>query len=228
MSTITTIPPAMSPPARGDDRKVYRGVSWETYRDLSRAQGEGDHDRLAYDGEDLEIMTTGHLHEILKELAGSIIRAVAAGRRLPHVATGEATWDAPDARRGLQADLSYVFDPAKIAAIRAALERASTEPTDYPAPDLAVEIDISPSAVDRPAIYAALRVAEVWRIGRDRSVIIEHLQADGSYVSVGASRWLGLTTEEIRAWLTAPDALSGDAWLERLQQWAGDLGPIEG
>ena len=32
-----------------------------------------------------------------------------------------------------------------------------------PNPDLAIEVDISPPKVDRPGIYAALKVMEVWR-----------------------------------------------------------------
>ena len=59
-----------------------------------------------------------------------------------------------------------------------------------PSPDLAVEIDVSGPQIDRPAIYADLGVAEVWRLGR-ANFIIEQLQADGSYASVETSRFLG-------------------------------------
>ena len=34
---------------------------------------------------------------------------------------------------------------------------------DYPNPDLAIEIDISPPEVDREGIYKSLKVAEIWR-----------------------------------------------------------------
>jgi Uma2 family endonuclease len=233
MSSIATIPPMMPidpgppdppSPASGDRRTVFRGVSWETYESLSRAQGEGDHARLAYDGKDLEIMTTGYLHEILKELVGLFIRAVVSWRGIAHIGSGEATLNAANARRGLQADLSYGFDPEKIRTAREALARGSMDLADYPWPDLAVEIDISPSQVDRPSIDAALRVAEVWRVGRGRSVVIEHLQPDGSYAPAGASRFLGITAEEVRAWLTAEDVGQQEVWYCRLQQWAMGLG----
>jgi hypothetical protein len=40
MATIaTTRPPA---PPCGDQRKVFRGVSWDVYAALSEARGEGD------------------------------------------------------------------------------------------------------------------------------------------------------------------------------------------
>ncbi len=234
MSSITTVPPAMpidpGPPPPfpppGNHRTVFRGVSWETYESLSRAQGEGDHVRLAYDGKDLEIMTTGYFHEILKELVGHIIKAVISWRGIAHVGSGEATLNAVNVRRGLQADLSYCFEPEKIRAALAALARGSMDPADYPKSDLAVEIDISPSQVDRPSIYAALNVAEVWRIQRDRKVIIEHLQPDGSYAPAGASRFLGITAEDVHGWLTAGDVGQQEVWYCRLQQWAMGLGRL--
>ena len=64
------------------------------------------------------------------------------------------------------------------------------EQSDYPSPDMAIEIDMSGPKVDRPAIYADLSVAEVWRLGRKRFVI-EQLQADGSYAPAEESRFLG-------------------------------------
>jgi Uma2 family endonuclease len=236
MSTTATIPPQAPPadpvpspptaPYRGDHRTVHRGVGWDVYRALSLAQGEGDHFRLAYDGKDLEIVTTSNLHEALKGLAGKFIDAVTCWRGIDHVSSGEATLDAEGQRRGLQADQSYCFDPDKVRMAREALARDSMDSDDYPAPDLAVEVDTSPSQVDRPGIYAALKVAEVWRIRRDRSVIIEHLQPDGSYAPAPASRFLGVTAAEVHAWLTAEDVGTEAAWHRRLNQWAIGLGPM--
>ena len=42
------------------------------------------------------------------------------------------------------------------------LARNENEVAAYPNPDLAVEVDISRPQADRPAIYAALQVPEVW------------------------------------------------------------------
>jgi Uma2 family endonuclease len=229
MSSTTSIPgatvardlaPAPTSWPAHDQRTVFRGVGWETYESLSRAQGEGDHVRLAYDGKDLEIMTTSNLHENLKGLAGKFIDAVASWSRIAYVSSGEATLNAVDAKRGLQADQSYCFEPEKVRMAREALARGSMAPDDYPKPDLAVEIDISPSQVDRPGIYAALHVPEIWRLRRGGTVVIEHLQPDGSYAPAEASRFLPVRAEEIHAWLTAEDVSQEDAWYRRLQEWA--------
>src|SRR5208337_712910 len=99
MSAITstepvTIPadPALVPIEGGDQRTVFRGVDWHTYSQLSAATGEGQHVRLIYDGKDLEIMVTGHVHEHYKELLGTIVRAVTMGLDLDYVGVGETTW----------------------------------------------------------------------------------------------------------------------------------------
>ena len=152
------------------------------------------------------------------------VTALASWVGIAFVSFGEATLDAVNAQRGLQADLSYCFDPEKVRAAREALARESMDPADYPKPDLAVEIDISPSRIDRPSIYAALRVAEVWRVLRGRKVVIEHLQPDGSYAPAEASRFLPIRADEIAAWLTAEDVGVEEVWNRRLNEWAMGLG----
>jgi Uma2 family endonuclease len=208
-------------PVRGDQRTVFRGVDWHTYHALSEAVGEGQHVRLAYDGKDLEIMVTSYLHEHWKELLSSIVKAITTWLNIDYVSCGETTWDTEV--RGLQADLSYYFDPEKIRASREALARESMDPADYPRPDLAIEIDLSSPQIDRRSIYADLGVIEIWWFVRSQKLIIEHLQADGMYAPVEASRFLRIRAEEILSWLTAEDSSNEPAWNRRLNHWAMGL-----
>ena len=208
-------------PVRGDQRIIFRGVDWHTYHALSEATGEGQHVRLAYDGKDLEIMVTSYLHQHWKELLSKIVNALTTWLNIDCVSCGETTWDTEV--RGLQADLSYYFDPEKIRVSREALARESMDPADYPRPDLAIEIDLSDPQIDRPSIYADLGIVEVWRFARGQQLVIEHLQADGTYVAVEASRFLRIRAEEILSWLTAEDSSNEPAWNRRLNQWAMEL-----
>jgi Uma2 family endonuclease len=210
-------------PNRGGQCIVFRSVSRDVYESLSRAISEGEHIRLAYDGKDLEMMVTSNFHENWKELLRRIVCTVAMWRRIAYVSNGKATWETTV--RGLQADLSYYFDPEKIRTAREALARGLMVQADYPNPDLAIEIDMSGPRIDRPAIYADLRVAEVWRLGR-KGFVIEQLQADGSYAPVEESRFLRIRADVILEWLSADDRLDELAWNLRLNQWAMGLGPM--
>jgi len=233
MSAITSRPrspaaplPTGTPvPGQGDQRIVIWGVGRHVYKCLSEAIGEGQHVRLAYDGEDLEIVTTGHVHEHYKELLSNIVTAVTLALDIDRCRFGEATWDTAQTDRGLQADLSYYFDSEKLRVGRDALARKLKEPADYPKPDLAIEVDLSRSQVDRPSIYAALGVVEVWRFD-GKNLVIEHLQADGSYVPVEASRFLPIRAEDVRRWLIDEDSTHELAWERSLNEWARGLGRL--
>jgi hypothetical protein len=78
--------------------------------------------------------------------------------------------------------------------------------------------------VDRASIYADLGVFEVRRFVGGETLIIEHLQADGSYAPVEASRFLRMSANDILGWLTAEDSRHESAWTRRSNPWAMGLG----
>ncbi len=102
---------------------------------------------------------------------------------------------------------------------RDAFARKSNDPADFPNPDLAIEIDLSRPKVDRPSIYAVLGVVEVWQFDGE-TLVIEHLQADGSYASVESSQFLPIRAEDVRRWLVVEDSTHRLAWERRLGEWA--------
>jgi Uma2 family endonuclease len=205
----------------GEQRIVIRGLSWDLYDRLSDAIREGDHVYLAYDGKDLEIMTTGRLHDDYKELFGRFMNAITYELAIPNRGAGQTTWKRPELERGLEADQSYYFEPAKLAADAKGLARKSNNVADYPNPDLAIEVDISASQVDRPSIYAALKVPEVWRFDGE-SLTIEILQPDGTYLAVDSSRFLPIQAKEVVRWLVEEDVSDMLAWERRLRTWIRD------
>ena len=83
---------------------------------------------------------------------------------------------------------------------------------------------MSPSKVDRPSIYRDLNVPEVWRLVGGQELIIEQLQADGSYAPVQESRFLHILSEDILRWLNDGVKESQVSWSRRLTQWATQLG----
>lgn len=227
MSTVTRRKPskvrarrAVRPPEPGDaeTRIVLPGVGWEVYDLLSDSLRDGSPIRLTYDGKDLEIMTTSNYHDLFKYVLGVFVHEVATALGIPHSGSGSTTWKRPDLERGLEADESFSFEAEKIATIAAAIKRRSMNIADYPNPDLAIEVDISPPEVDREDIYKKLKVAEIWYFdGKD--VRIEQLGEDGHYFIAEQSRFLPIKAIEIRRWLVEEDSTDRVAWTLHLRAW---------
>ena len=170
-------------------------------------------------------MTTGIRHEFLNTLIGRLINALAVELNIACEEAGQTTWKRSEIQRGIEADHCYFFDPAKLAMIAKSLSQESYDIADYPNPDLAIEIDISRSAVDRPGIFAAvIGVAEVWRFN-GKVLTFEQLGDDGQYVPVVISRFIPIRPGEVTRWLTDPDWVDKTAWERRLCTWIRtDLG----
>jgi len=232
MSTITipprpssTMPPPRATIARahsGEQRITIRGLSWVLYDRLSDAIGPRQPVSLAYDGKDLEIMTKGLFHEDYKERLGKFVTAVTSILDIRRRTLGETTWKRPEIARGLEADQCYYFAPENIATDAAARARKSEHIADYPNPDLAVEIDLSRSEIDRPAIYAALHVPELWGFDGE-TVVIEHFGPDGKYMPVDSSQFLPVTAADILRWLVHEDSSDELEYERRLAEWARGL-----
>ena len=187
-----------------EQRVVFRGVDWAFYDRLVDSIPEGSNIHVDYDGKDLEVMSKGADHELSKRLMAKIVDIVAEEYDIPFAGYGETTWKRPELARGLDADESFYFIPEKLAAAAKARKRNPQAVTDYPNPDLAIEIDISPPATDRASIYAALRVAEIWRFN-GLMVIIERLNADGTYEATKISGFLPISVADIQRWLADED-----------------------
>ena len=123
--------------------------------------------------------------------------------------------------RGVRCDKCYYFAPDKLAAVPAGRVRMPLDMAGYPGPDLAIKVDVSPSKIDRPGIYAALRVPELWRFdGKRRQIVIERMAEDGSYRPVGRSEFLPVQADEVGRWVLTEDARDGSLWGRRLREWA--------
>ena len=131
---------------------------------------------------------------------------------------GQTTWKRPELARGLEADDSYYFLAEKLPVVAAALKRRSKDIADYPNPDMAIEIDISPPAVDREDIYKKLQVAEIWYFDGEE-LTIEQLGEDGTYAVASQSRFLPIKAIEIRRWLVEEDSTDQLVWSQRLRAW---------
>jgi len=170
---MATVTPITAFPA--NDRVVLRNVSWETYKGFRRNLGENPI-RLTYDGSNLEIMSPSRWHEFAGRFLGRMVAMLAFELRIPIATGGSTTFQRDDLKRGLEPDECFWI--AHESEVRGKRE---IDVAVDPPPDLAIAIDISPSRLDRPQIYAALQVPEIWRFDGE-NLHVEMRQADGTYL----------------------------------------------
>ncbi|MFN6476337.1 Uma2 family endonuclease [Nostoc sp. DedQUE07] len=140
-----------------EQRTVLQNVSWETFEALLRDTGEDRGSRFAYDCGVLEIMTPLFEHENPKIQFDRLIFALAVELKIKIRSAGSTTLKRKSITKGIEPDTCYYIQNEP--AIRGKQELDLT--TD-PAPDLAIEIDITSSSVNKLNIYAALGVGELW------------------------------------------------------------------
>jgi len=213
MTTVVAVPPKRA--LEGEQRVVLRGVGWGGYEALVDMVDEG-HVRLACDGEDVELVSPLPPHDEFGRLIGRIITTVTEELGLPCRALGTTTWRRRARERGLEADECFYL--ANVPNVRG--KRNDIDLAVDPPPDLAVEVEITRSAMDRMGIYAALGVPEVWRFDGE-ALVIEHLQPDGTYAAAAASPGLPMVApDEVVRWVRlAEETDDHSEWGRRFRAW---------
>ncbi|MEL6457957.1 MAG: Uma2 family endonuclease [Cyanobacteria bacterium J06621_15] len=141
-----------------EQRTVLHNISWETFETLLKETGEDRGSRFAYDGSTLEIMTPLFEHENPKINFDRFIFILAEELDIEIKSAGSTTLKRKIVRKGIETDNCYYIQNEL--AVRG---RETLDLTNSPAPDLAIEIDITSSSVDKFDIYSALSVSELWR-----------------------------------------------------------------
>ncbi|MBL8797120.1 MAG: Uma2 family endonuclease [Planctomycetia bacterium] len=200
-------------PVSAEQRFLLRNIEWPQYLAFADLLDER-HVRLTFDGKNLELMTISHGHERWGELLGRFIDVLTEELDRPMQSGGSTTLNREDIERGLEPDRCYYLEHEPL--VR---DKDEIDLTVDPPPDLAVEIEVSRSCLNRMAIYAALKVPELWRF--DGSVLrIYHLGADGSYVEATASRHFPfLPIPEVQAFLLRRGQLDETKLVKSFRQW---------
>lgn len=163
------------PTSNGEQRCVLPDVTWESYLKIGDIFADRPALRLTYDRGRLEFMTTSSTHERYKRWFARFVETIAEELSKPIMPGGSMTFQREDLERGFEPDDSFWI--ANETAVRG---RLTWIPDQDPPPDLMLEIEISRSALNRMAIFAAFRVPEIWCFDGEE-VRIYLLQADGAY-----------------------------------------------
>jgi Uma2 family endonuclease len=202
-----------------EQRVVLRNVGWETYERLLDGR-DGRAPRFTYDRGALEIMSpiTGE-HEEYGRGIEFLVRVLAGELGVKYRAFGSMTMRRRDQEAGHEADAC--FYTRNLQAIRG--KRRPDLEID-PAPDLAVEVDITSPSLDKLAVYARLGIGEVWRYdGNRREVRIHLLRGDAYTEGAESAIFAGVTADELTVLIRDVGYADSDEWERRVRDWARGL-----
>ncbi|MBV8130176.1 MAG: Uma2 family endonuclease [Planctomycetaceae bacterium] len=200
-------------PASGELRVLIRGVGWQGYQTLLSMVADQPV-RLTYDRGDVELMSPLYKHERNRSLLARMVEILTEELGIPLIAAGATTLKREDLDRGLEADASfYVGDLTRIK------DRHNLDLEIDPPPDLAIEIEITRSALNRLGLYGVLGVPEIWRFD-GRTLRILDRQTDGSYREIFRSQALPwISIEEIGRFAQFEETHDDTQWARTLRAW---------
>ncbi|HEY3998007.1 MAG TPA: Uma2 family endonuclease [Candidatus Xenobia bacterium] len=155
------------------ENRVLLHTTWRGYLKMLEAIGDSKV-RVTYDRGRLEIMTTSNEHELVKTLLADLVSVLLQELDIGYIKGGSPTFKRELRDRGLEPDDCFWIQSAS----RRLAEEVAAE--DFTPPDLALEIDVSRSMLNRLGIYAGLGIPEVWR-WKAGHVQVYRLLEEGTY-----------------------------------------------
>ena len=137
---------------------LFMGIRWETYQSLLLDLAENPSKKLTYDQGTLEIITPLPEYEINKGFLGRLVQTTTEVLGLEISSLCSTTLSRKDLQKGVEPDECYYITNEEL--VRGKIK---FDFNHDPPPDLAIEIDIASSSLDRLTIYAALGIREIWR-----------------------------------------------------------------
>ena len=218
MATATpTTPRTEAPPIPdGLGPVLLFGVPWALYERMVEEIAHR-HARFTYDRGTLQIMTLSPKHEWGSRTFERLIGILTEELDLPVAAFGSMTHQRADLEKGIEPDECYYFNH-----LDRVVGMSHFDPATDPVPDLAVEVEVTRSLVDRIGIYAALGIAELWRFdGQTLEVLI--LSPEGTYAPADRSpRFPLFTPEEFVGWLKRAGEVDNTQWRREFRPWVRD------
>jgi Uma2 family endonuclease len=166
-------------PTAETERLTLYDMSWESYEALLNLLGDRPI-RTTYSQGVVELMILSYQHERYKKLLARFVETLTEELDMPMAGGGSTTFKRRDLERGLEPDECFYI--AHEPDVRG---KQSIDLAQDPPPDLAIEIDIASSSLNRMAIYVALGIPEVWRF--DGTTLAFFVLQAGDYQQGAAS-----------------------------------------
>jgi Uma2 family endonuclease len=193
---------------------VLDNVNWRDFKRWLQLLDGRRGLRVSYDRGTLEIMPLTFGHESIGSYLDRLVCVLTEELALPIASGGSTTLWRRLKRKGLEPDKCYWI--ANEAAVRGK-DRIDLR-TDPP-PDLAIEVDITQSSVDRMGIHAGLGVTEIWR-WRKTGLSFHVLQPSGKYTPVKSSlTFAGLLPADVERIVSLRGQQEENAVIRQFRAW---------
>lgn len=193
MAVAAPEPQAMLKPV-GEQRVVFRSLSWQAYLTILAALPQTRGARLTYDTGKLEITVPLEDHEFYRSLIEYFIRVLVELMELPIKTMGSTTMNYPQLEKGAEPDNAYYIQNQPL------VKGRTVNFAQDPPPDLVVEVDITHTDIAKNQFYASLGVPEFWRFdGQVWRIYI--LQSEGYVESEQSPTFPQVPKERLYAFL---------------------------
>jgi Uma2 family endonuclease len=161
----------------------------------------------------MEIMTVSGIHDRLKSLLGVLVVAAAEELERDIACFGSFTHRREDLARAMEPDSCYY-----VVNVAAVLGKRNIDLHKDPPPDLALEVEISRSLMDRLAILQALGVGEIWRLD-EQNLRVLVLGEAGYKEVVSSPTFPEVSIQEIPRFLEVGIAHGDLVMLKQFRKW---------
>ncbi|HAA28207.1 MAG TPA: hypothetical protein DCE56_11690 [Cyanobacteria bacterium UBA8553] len=202
----------VTPPTTGSHIVLY-DISWEMYEKLLDVFAEHPGLRMTYYKGTLELMTPLPEHETYGWTLGRLVTALSEELGLEIRGLKSTTWRSKPKTAGKEADECFYIQNEAL--VRSKL---NIDLTVDPPPDLAIEIDVSNPSINKMAVYAALKVPEVWRWQKGKLII--NILTDTGYVeSENSMAFESFPVKELARFMQLDPEKGENARLREFRQW---------
>jgi Uma2 family endonuclease len=215
--SVTLLTPPATESDNGEQRFVLGRVSWDAYVKISEALDDQPGLRMIYCDGRLVFVGKSRRHEWISDSLGHLVLAIAAQLGIPCEPAGEATYRREERGAGLEGDRTFHLGDN-------ALKMRGGKNYDFstdPPPDLAIEVEVSHSALEAMEAWARAGVPEVWRFAAASfSCSFWHRREDGTYERVPTSAAIpGLRSDDVVELIGRAQAIGTVPALAQIPDW---------
>lgn len=196
-----------------EQRTILNNISWSTFEAILKETGDKRGYRFAYDGDVLEIMTPLYEHENPRVQLDRFIAILAEELEIEIKSAGSMTLKRSLLRKGIEPDNCYYIQSEPLVKDKQTLSLETDPP-----PDLAIEIDITHSSINKLELYAALGVTELWRYN-GQIIKFYHLQNQDYQESEWSPTFPFLSSFELTQFLEQSKTTGEITLLKTFRNW---------